>query len=47
MIKENWEQQKEEVRAKLSEEKRLPFIVRRKIGLAIMATNLRKYTVRG
>ncbi|WP_079526576.1 IS1182 family transposase [Solibacillus isronensis] len=77
MINENWEQQKEEVRAKLSEEKTAAIYRQRKIdvepvfgflkanlcfrrfsvrgkskvtneiGLALMATNLRKYAVRG
>lgn len=77
MVNENWEQQKEEVRAKLSEEKTAAIYRQRKIdvepvfgflkanlgftrfsvrgktkvhheiGLALMATNLRKYAVRG
>src|SRR5690606_1074561 len=77
MINEKWEKQKEEVRAKLSEEKTAAIYRRRKIdvepvfgflkanlcfrrfsvrgkskvtneiGLALMATNLRKYAVRG
>lgn len=77
MINENWEQQKVEVRAKLSDEKTAAMYRQRKIdvepvfgflkanlcfrrfsvrgkskvtneiGLALMATNLRKYAVRG